>query len=279
MDELRQKQSNIGRDVKGLEERHDTLKAAVKTVSEEAKKAVDAAKKARANAAEAESELLSVIREKAGIEIAISELNARKVNLEREVFGLEGKLGAQPEHDEDGAYADLLKDPSRCLDRSLLPSRELPYADEEHALEETWMSLEGVGYHFHKRVLKAFHTSLKCHDINPITVLAGVSGTGKTLLPAAYAEIMGMHPLVIAVQPRWDSPQDMFGFYNYLEKQYKATQLARALVRMDPITPWKSKRERNAPERMLLVLLDEMNLARTEYYFSEFLSKLELSRL
>jgi len=91
---------------------------------------------------------------------------------------------------------------------------------------------------------------------------------------------MGMHRLVIAVQPRWDSPQDMFGFYNYLEKKYKATELSRSLIRMDPYNYNESNQLNSewARDRLLLVLLDEMNLARTEYYFSEFLSKLELRR-
>ncbi|MFH1485156.1 MAG: AAA family ATPase, partial [Chloroflexota bacterium] len=265
---------------KRLKERHDTLKAATQIASEEAKKAIEVTKKAKAEAAKAEAELPRLIREKQALEIVISELNAQKAILEREIVGLEEKLGSPREDGEDGAYADLLKEPPRCLERGLLPSRELPYADEEHALEEIWIGLEGAGYHFHKRVLKAFHTSLKCHDINPLTVLAGVSGTGKTLLPAAYARLMGMHSLVIAVQPRWDSPQDMFGFYNYLEKRYKATELARALIRMDPFATVEGLNEmQKCSERMLLVLLDEMNLARTEYYFSEFLSRLELRRL
>jgi len=93
---------------------------------------------------------------------------------------------------------------------------------------------------------------------------------------------MGMHRLVMAVQPRWDSPQDMFGFYNYLEKEYKATELSRVLVRMDPYNyPEKQfpmLQSEWAQDRLLLVLMDEMNLARTEYYFSEFLSRLELRR-
>jgi hypothetical protein len=57
--------------------------------------------------------------------------------------------------------------------------------------------------------------------------LAGVSGTGKSLLPRRYAEAMGF--LQIAVEPRWDSPQDLLGFYNYIEKNYRATDLARII--------------------------------------------------
>ncbi len=93
-----------------------------------------------------------------------------------------------------------------------------------------------------------------------------------------------MHSLPIAVQPSWSSPQDLFGFYNYLEKRYKATELARALVRMDPYNfvgsepAYESVRRGSRADRMLLVLVDEMNLARVEYYFSEFLSKLEARR-
>ncbi len=104
-------------------------------------------------------------------------------------------------------------------------------------------------------------------------MLAGISGTGKSQLPRRYAEAMGIHFLKIPVQPGWDSPQDMLGFYNYLEKRYKATELARALVYFDPYN-WPDQAE-GFKDRLLLVLLDEMNLARVEYYFSEFLSQLE----
>jgi hypothetical protein len=93
---------------------------------------------------------------------------------------------------------------------------------------------------------------------------------------------MGIHMVSLAVQPRWDSPQDLFGFFNHLEGRYKATELARAMVQFERYnrpswklpTDWNHERD----DRMLLVLLDEMNLARVEYYFSEFLSKLETRR-
>jgi uncharacterized coiled-coil DUF342 family protein len=209
------------------------------------------------------------------VEREVMRLVSEKNMLEREI----GKLAGQGLEGEN-TYDDLLLTSPSCLAKNNLPSNKIPYIDEERALEEVRSQLESAGYHFNKRVVKSFHTALKCHDINPLTVLAGVSGTGKTLLPAAYARLMGMHSLVIAVQPRWDSPQDMFGFYNYLEKKYKATDLARALIRMDPyFTVDGLDKAQKRTDRMFLVLLDEMNLARTEYYFSEFLSKLELRRL
>lgn len=141
-----------------------------------------------------------------------------------------------------------------------------------------------AGFDFDHRVLRAFHTSLKIADISPLVVLAGISGTGKSQLPRLYAEAMGIHFLNVSVQPRWDAPQDLFGFYNYMEHRYKATELSRALRQMDSYNwPWNQEEDKESQtlqeqiqKGMLLVLLDEMNLARVEYYFSELLSKLEM---
>ncbi|RLB09920.1 MAG: hypothetical protein DRG59_00950 [Deltaproteobacteria bacterium] len=167
--------------------------------------------------------------------------------------------------------------------KKTFPAGPLAINDEIQVLQAFKDRLRKENLNFPERVIDAFHTCLKCHHINPLTVLAGVSGTGKTLLPIYYARMMGMHSLVMSVQPRWDSPQDMFGFYNYLERKYKATELSRALIRMDPFNYKKGTFPMLdgdwTRDRILLVLLDEMNLARTEYYFSDFLSKLELRRL
>ena len=93
--------------------------------------------------------------------------------------------------------------------------------------------LELQNYHFSNRVIKAFHTALKSQSVNPLTVLAGISGTGKTLLPTKYGAFFGIYTVVIPVEPRWDSPQDLIGFYNYLEKKFQATELSKTLVAFD----------------------------------------------
>jgi len=155
---------------------------------------------------------------------------------------------------------------------------------EEEALKKAKKYIADCGLTFPDRVINAFHASLKTADMSPLVVLAGISGTGKSELPMRYAEGMGIHLVSLAVQPRWDSPNDLFGFYNHLEGRYKATELARAMVQFErynrPTWPipdeWEAKNAKS--NGMLLVLLDEMNLARVEYYFSEFLSKLETRR-
>lgn len=148
---------------------------------------------------------------------------------------------------------------------------------EQEALYAVTKYLKDHRLEYSSRTVEAFHTALKINDNTQLAVLAGVSGTGKSLLPRRYAEAMGIHFLQIAVEPRWDSPQDLLGFYNYIEKKYRATDLARLLIHMDPYSP--NELRGSAPPRgdhMALVLLDEMNLARVEYYFSEFLSRLEV---
>lgn len=148
---------------------------------------------------------------------------------------------------------------------------------EKKMLEHLATELEARALAFHPRTIFAFHTSLKITEVSPMLVLAGISGTGKSLLPRIYSEVMGMQFLNVAVQPRWDSPQDLLGFYNYMEHRYKATDLARALRQMDGYNyPADSDEAKRVQKGMLLVLLDEMNLARVEYYFSDLLSKLEM---
>jgi cell division protein FtsL len=209
--------------------------------------------------------------EKAGLEKAIEQLKelakGMQANLER--TGVTGSQG----------YADLFVSVSFP---ELRPARSSQ--DERQAVEHARDYIRSKGLVFPERVFYAFHTSLKVSDISPLVVLAGISGTGKSELPRHYADGMGIHFLLVAVQPRWDSPQDLFGFYNYLEKRYKATELTRALVQFELFNQTKWELPEGAKidsrcDRMLLVLLDEMNLARTEYYFSELLSKLETRRM
>ena len=145
----------------------------------------------------------------------------------------------------------------------------------DHKLDGFCQALDEHDFHFPNRLVKAFHTALKVQDVSCLTVMAGISGTGKSALPRLYADYMGMHSLIVPVEPRWDSPQDLFGFLNYMENRYEATPLGRALTQFN-IRDKADQSPMN--DQVLMVLLDEMNLARVEYYFSEFLSRLETRR-
>lgn len=224
-----------------------------------------------ANAREALSKLQTEVIESRRIRDEVETLVARKAALEVEIERLRGQVGgADPS--VEGHDADLRQVPT-CL--AIYDTKPRPLQEESAAIEDVRQSLRRHGLKYSARTIDAFHTSLKINEVAQLTVLAGVSGTGKSLLPRRYAEAMGINFLPIAVEPRWDSPQDLLGFYNYVEKRYRGTELARALVHMDPQNT-SGLSERPQGDRMLLVLLDEMNLARVEYYFSEFLSRLEI---
>lgn len=203
----------------------------------------------------------------------LQRLEERKDWLVARIAKLEEQTG-EARQDENALLADLLA-PAACLAEPAVLRANAPWPETE-ALHHVDTALTAQGLAYAPRTLRAFHTALKINDNAQITVLAGVSGTGKSLLPRAYARALGIHFLQIAVEPRWDSPQDLLGFYNYVEKRYRATDLARVLLQADPHrTHALPEGTPDRSDRVTLVLLDEMNLARVEYYFSEFLSRLE----
>lgn len=142
--------------------------------------------------------------------------------------------------------------------------------DEIDWLEGVWSKCEKYGIRFNKRILYAFHTALKINEWSTITVLAGVSGTGKSELPRLYSEFGGLNFCSVAVQPNWDSQESMLGFFNSIDNQFEPEELLKFLVQCTTHPRYS--------DYMSIVLLDEMNLAHVEHYFAEFLSKLESRR-
>jgi len=146
--------------------------------------------------------------------------------------------------------------------------------------EMTWLigiekTSEDYDLYFNQRILKAFHTALKTAEWSPLTVLAGVSGTGKSELPRFYAHFGGLYFEPLSVQPNWDSQESMLGFFNSIDNKFDAQPLLRFLAQSQK--PWSDEYP-GLQDAVCLVLLDEMNLAHPELYFAEFLSKLELRR-
>lgn len=144
-------------------------------------------------------------------------------------------------------------------------------------LEGVYNSCEEYGLHFNKRLLMAFHTSLKTAEWAPLTVLAGVSGTGKSELPRLYSHFGGLYFCPVSVQPNWDSQESMLGFFNSIDNRFDAQPVLNFLAQTQK--PWElDGGYPGLADAVNLVLLDEMNLAHPELYFAEFLSKLELRR-
>lgn len=115
--------------------------------------------------------------------------------------------------------------------------------------------------YYTRSVLGNFLALLRTNDL---IVLAGDSGSGKTNLVNSVAQAIGGKSVIIPVKPNWTSSEDLLGYYNPLEKKYISTPFLDALI--------DASRQPDVP---FLICLDEMNLARVEYYFADFLSLLE----
>ena len=151
--------------------------------------------------------------------------------------------------------------------------------DEYPKSEQEWLSkvkkkIKESGFIFPNRIVDAFHTALKTAEMSPLTVLAGVSGTGKSKLPEYYARFGGINFLSVPVQPNWDCQESMTGFYNSIDNCFEPTQILRLLAQ----TQREPNNQNGLNDVMTMILLDEMNLANIELYFAEFLSKLETRR-
>lgn len=97
-----------------------------------------------------------------------------------------------------------------------------------------------------------------------LIILEGISGTGKTSLPYALGQFITYDSAICAVQPSWKDRTELLGYYNEFTKKFNETEFLKSLY----IAGYRYD--------MNVIVLDEMNLARIEYYFAEFLSIMEM---
>ncbi len=97
-----------------------------------------------------------------------------------------------------------------------------------------------------------------------LVILQGISGTGKTSLPYAWGKFISRDATIASVQPSWRDRTELFGYFNEFTKKFNETEVLKAMY------------EASYNDEMYLTILDEMNIARVEYYFAEMLSILEM---
>ena len=97
-----------------------------------------------------------------------------------------------------------------------------------------------------------------------LLILEGISGTGKTSLPYSFSRYMNNPATIVSVQPSFRDRTELLGYFNEFSKRFNETEFLRALY------------EANYRQEPTMIVLDEMNLARIEYYFAEMLSVLEM---
>ena len=117
-----------------------------------------------------------------------------------------------------------------------------------------------LGLYYDISVIREFIAGLA---VSHILILQGISGTGKTSLAYAFGEFLGNPSVIIPVQPMWKERTDLLGYYNEFTKKFNETMLLDKMY------------EANESNQIYITVLDELNIARVEYYFAEFLSLLE----
>ena len=97
-----------------------------------------------------------------------------------------------------------------------------------------------------------------------LIVLQGISGTGKTSLPYTIGKYFLNDATIASVQPSWRDRSELFGYFNEFTKKFNETEVLKRIY------------ESSFNDDINVIILDEMNIARIEYYFAEMLSVLEM---
>jgi hypothetical protein len=132
-------------------------------------------------------------------------------------------------------------------------------------------AMSDIGLRIPDQTLRRYHLSLRTRNF---VILAGISGSGKSWLSEAYAKAVGAKHLLVSVAPNWTTNEDLLGYLNPINTAYYHTDFSRFLEEAD-VERKAALAEERTP-KTYHVTLDEMNLARVEYYFAKFLSAMEV---
>lgn len=154
-----------------------------------------------------------------------------------------------------------------------LPTDNIATLDIERIDQDGLISASINGLAFAPRLVSQLHIGLWSNRRRHFSILAGLSGSGKTLLAQRYAKALveqfsldeKQHVLVMAVQPGWYDPSPLFGYINPLQSDHYVRS---------PLLDFLLKAV-NRPDQPFVVILDEMNLSHPEQYFAPVLSAME----
>lgn len=151
------------------------------------------------------------------------------------------------------------------------PEPPAPVTDyEEPPFPEILARVRAAGLRISEQMLARYHRSLRTRGF---VILSGVSGTGKTWLAEAYANAVGAAVLVVPVAPNWTTNEDLLGYHSPITNSYHDTPFSHFL--RQAAAEYAAALAAGVRPRPYHLVLDEMNLARVEYYFARFLSVME----
>lgn len=159
-------------------------------------------------------------------------------------------------------FADAAADPRTYLPQQSSGPRQVP-SQASGRIGQVCEYIEASGFTFEPWQVATFVTALQT---KPFLILAGISGTGKTKLPQLVAEATGAEVVIVPVRPDWTDSSDLLG-YERLGGEFVPGHLLTLC-----------QRAMQEKDTQFFFVLDEMNVARVEYYFAEVLSVMENRR-
>ena len=141
-----------------------------------------------------------------------------------------------------------------------------PVYREDYTLEELCNDFRNfansrMGLYYEHKVIRLLFAGMAS---TKLVLLQGISGTGKTSLPYALGKFMENDSTIVSVQPSWRDRTELFGYFNEFSKKFNETDVLRRIY------------EASYNDDVNIIILDELNIARVEYYFAEMLSIMEM---
>lgn len=192
---------------------------------------------------------------------------AEPLTVSKREYNLEAQRDSKSEHDSPGVRIPADSSfPQTVPDISNEAAQEWD-DDELRLLKAFYTNTQEAGLSYKMEDLINFHTAMKCSNL---VILAGMSGTGKSRLVDLYCSTLGLKGeqfTLIPVSPSWTSDTDLIGYADTMHMIYRPgdSGLINAL-----------RKAQDNPDKLFVICFDEMNLARVEHYFSQFLSILEM---
>ena len=141
-----------------------------------------------------------------------------------------------------------------------------PVYDNDITLEQfvegyRFFACSEMGLYYTPEIVRRYVAGMAA---SKLLILEGISGTGKTSLPYSFSRYVDNPATIVSVQPSYRARTEVLGYFNEFSKRFNETEFLRAVY------------EAGLREDPSYIVLDEMNLARVEYYFAEILSVLEM---
>lgn len=180
----------------------------------------------------------------------------------------ENKSEGEPEqiNEEDLENAGNIRFPKLTQLDEDYKNYKMKNYDNNFTLEELLenfrcFSASRLRLYYDATLLRPFFAGLAC---GKLIILQGISGTGKTSLAYAWGKFVKRDSCVASVQPSWKDKTELLGYFNEFTKKFTETEVLAELY------------EASFDDDVHTIILDEMNIARVEYYFAEMLSVLEI---